>query len=299
MAFPGFAQPLADCLIQLYRETCEILAQCETIPDISFDLARIPKGAGNGYADDLLDSAFAVSKIASLRSIKQANPCFLDSVKEVFEAGTAACHDSAFSLSTRQLASSLLVGDPTFLQDDNQGKDYSGICKLQSVFLAPRKVARTTVVEALLRINNVHNTIYQSGKSTEARASLNAVPKSEALTMSSTEFRTAFRNRLLIPHPQLLAHATCACGQDVDILGVHTQKCRLDGNLTNSTHNRLVACLVEMIRSCGQSVRVEVIGIFNNVDQTSNQRMDLVVFDSGRPTNQLYDVASYCGGFTF
>ena len=74
--------------------------------------------------------------------------------------------------------------------------------------------------------------------------------------MSPSEFRTAFRNRLLIPHPQLLAHATCACGQDVDVLGVHTQKCRLDGHLTNSTHNRLVACLAEMIRSCGQSVRV-------------------------------------------
>jgi hypothetical protein len=69
---PGFAQPLADCLTQLHRETCEILAQSETIPDISFDLARIREGAGLGYADDLLDSAFAASKIASLRSIEQA-----------------------------------------------------------------------------------------------------------------------------------------------------------------------------------------------------------------------------------
>jgi hypothetical protein len=44
-----------------------------------------------------------------------------------------------------------------------------------------------------------------------------------------------------------------------------------------------------MIRSFGQSVRVEVSGIFNNVDPTSNQRMDLVVFDPGHP-NRLYDV---------
>ncbi len=107
--------------------------------------------------------------------------------------------------------------------------------------------------------------------------------------MSPSEFRTAFRNRLLIPHPQLLAHTSCACGQDVDVLGIHTQKCRLDGNLTNSTHNRLVACLAEMIRSCGQSVRVEVTGIFNNVDPTSHQRMDLFVYDPGR-ANRLYDV---------
>ena len=75
----------------------------------------------------------------------------------------------------------------------------------------------------------------------------------------------------------------------MDVLGVHIQKCRLDGNLINSTHNRLVACLAEMIRSCGQSVRVEVIGIFNNVDLTSNQRMDLVVYDPGR-ANRLYHV---------
>ncbi len=273
MAFPrpGFAQPLADCLTHLHRETCEILAQCETIPDISFDLARIREGAGLGYADDLLDSAFAASKIASLRSIEQVNPGYLDSVKAVFAAGPTACHDPAFSLPVRQLASSLLAVNPTFLQDDYQGQDYSGLHKLQSVFLAPQKVERTAAVEELLRPNSVHNTIYQSGKkSPEARAWLDAIPKTEALTMSPSEFRTAFRNRLLIPHPQLLAHTTCACGQDVDVLRIHTQKCRLDGNLTNSTHNRLVACLAEMVRSCGQSVRVEVTGIFNNVDPTSN-----------------------------
>ena len=44
-----------------------------------------------------------------------------------------------------------------------------------------------------------------------------------------------------------------------------------------------------MIHSCGESVRVEVTGIFNNVDPISNQRIDLVVNDPGRP-NQLYDV---------
>jgi hypothetical protein len=70
--------------------------------------------------------------------------------------------------------------------------------------------------------------------------------------------------------------------------GIHIQKFRLDGNLTNATHNNLVACLVEMIRHCGQSVRVEVSGIFNNVDPSSNQRMDLMVYDPGR-SNFLYD----------
>ena len=135
---PGFAQPLSDCLTQLHRETCEILAQCGIIPDISFfDLARIREGAGLGYADDLLDSAFASSKIASLRRIEQVNPGFLDAVKAVFAAGITACHDLAFLLPARQFGSSLLAVNPTFLQDDYQGQAYSGLRKLQSVFLAP------------------------------------------------------------------------------------------------------------------------------------------------------------------
>ncbi len=44
-----------------------------------------------------------------------------------------------------------------------------------------------------------------------------------------------------------------------------------------------------ILHSCGQSVRVEVTGIFNNVDPVNHQRMDLVVYDPGRP-NLLYDV---------
>ena len=33
-------------------------------------------------------------------------------------------------------------------------------------------------------------------------------------------------------------------------LGIHMQKCPLDRNLTNNTYNRLVECLVEMMRIC-------------------------------------------------
>jgi hypothetical protein len=132
-------------------------------------------------------------------------------------------------------------------------------------------------LEQQLLPHNVYTTIYQSGKSKEAGARLGAIPKTEALTMPAQEFRTVFRNRLLIPHLQLVIHKTCACGKDVDLLGVHMQKCRLDGNLTNIT-------LAEMARSCGLSAKVEVTGIFNSVDPTSRQRMDLVILDPGKPT---------------
>jgi hypothetical protein len=81
---PEFAQPLVDCLTTLQRETCEILAQCETISDLSFDLARIQEGAGLGFADDIPECAFAASKLASLRSIESANSGFVTAVKNVY-----------------------------------------------------------------------------------------------------------------------------------------------------------------------------------------------------------------------
>jgi hypothetical protein len=167
--------------------------------------------------------------------------------------------------------------------------EYKDLRKLQGLFLRPRKESRTAAVENQLKANNVHNTIYQSDKSKEAGAWLGPIPKTEALTMLASEFQTAFWNRLLIPQLQLIAHETYGCGKEVDTLGVHMQKCKLDGNLTNNTHNRLVACVAKMARSCDQSVRVEVSGIFNNVDPSSHKRMDLEVHDPGR-RNHLYDL---------
>jgi hypothetical protein len=61
-----------------------------------------------------------------------------------------------------------------------------------------------------------------------------------------------------VAHPAFpVVGPCCACGQDVDVLGVYTQKfLRLDCNLTNSTHNRLVTCLA-----------VGAIGSYRNLQQ--------------------------------
>ena len=67
---PEFAQPLADCLTTLQRETCEILSQSETISELSFAMARIQEGAGLSFADDIPECAFAASRLACLRSIE-------------------------------------------------------------------------------------------------------------------------------------------------------------------------------------------------------------------------------------
>jgi hypothetical protein len=73
--------------------------------------------------------------------LNRLTPGYLDAVKTVYAAEPTACNDLTISLPVRQLESSLLAVAPTFLEDDRQGQDYSELHKLQSVFLAPRKVA--------------------------------------------------------------------------------------------------------------------------------------------------------------
>jgi hypothetical protein len=152
-------------------------------------------------------------------------------VQNVVARGEELLQHPTILLPARQLAAALLAVGPAFSVDKYSSMKYDELRKLQGRFLLPRKEERTAAVQSQIRQNNVFNTIYQSGKSVEARAWLDAIPKSEAQTLSPMEFRTAFRNRLLIPHPQLLAHTTCTCGKDVDCYGVHTQKCRQDGYL--------------------------------------------------------------------
>ena len=131
---PEFTLPLVDCLTTLQRETCEILAQCASIPDLSFDLARIQEGAGLGFADDIPECAFAASKLACLRSIESANGGFVAAVKEVF-ARPELDRVTAIPLPARQLASALREVDPTFLLDDRMSAEYKDLRKLHGLFL--------------------------------------------------------------------------------------------------------------------------------------------------------------------
>ena len=101
---PEFAQPLADCLTKLHRETCEILTESETISDWSFDMARIPEGAGLGFADDILE-CFPTSLPPECR-VGQPRVC-----RAVY-ANPAHLHDQALPVPVRQLASALLKGRP-------------------------------------------------------------------------------------------------------------------------------------------------------------------------------------------
>ena len=170
---PEFSQPLADCLTQLHHE---ILAQCESIPDLSFNLARIREGAGLGFADDILECAFAASRLTCLRSIEAANPGFSETVQDVVARGEEHIQHLDILLPARQFAAALLAVDPAFSVEECSSKEYGELRKLQGQFLLPRKEERTAAVESQIRQNNAFSTIYQSGKSVEARAWLDATP---------------------------------------------------------------------------------------------------------------------------
>jgi hypothetical protein len=129
----------------------------------------------------------------------------------------------------------------------------------------------------------VHNTIYQSGKSPEARAWLVSVPKTEALVllMPPTEFRTAFWNRS--------SEVVSPCDLPLLVWMLTYWPGRPHAEVPHQQNAPSACCarLAEMIR-CPFGW-AEVTGIFYNVYPTSHQRMDLVVYDLGRP-NLLYDV---------
>ena len=256
--------------------------------DLSFDLARIREGCGHVWAEDIADCAYAASVIASLADIESANKGFTAAVLRMLQEGHEGLHHQLPG-PVRQIAGTLLALDPAFPLEDYLLLPNRELRQLQSKFMIPRREARRRQVEVIIAQDPKLQTIYESGKSAEARAWLDAIPKTPAMTMIGAEFRTALRNRCLVPHPQLSAIEKCACGRPMDRLSIHAQKCPESKELTNNTHDSVVRTLAELIRSCGSSCNVEVTGIFQNVAPSSLQRMDLVVHDPGRP-NCLYDV---------
>ena len=285
---PEYSVQLTDCLTRLQRLILESLFDVPVFSDLSFDLARIREGCGHVWAEDIADCAYAASVIASLAAIEKANTGFIAEVQRMLEEGRQGLPNQPPG-PVRQFAGTLLALDPAFPLEDYLQLSNRELRQLQSKFMIPRREARRRQVEEVIAQDPKQQTIYESGKTPEARAWLDAIPKTSAMTMHGAEFRTALRNRCLVPHPQLSAIETCACGRPMDRLGIHAQKCPESKELTNQTHDRVVRTLAEMFRSCGSSCNVEVTGIFQNVAPQNLQRMDLVVHDPGRP-NCLYDV---------
>ena len=102
---PKHSHPLVACLSQLQREVLEIITECETITDLSFDLARIRE----------------LGRTSPRSPFESANPGFLAEVnrrRPMPKDHESCLPDPEISIPTQQLASALLATDTNFLEDD-------------------------------------------------------------------------------------------------------------------------------------------------------------------------------------
>ena len=76
--------------------------------------------------------------------------------------------------------------------------------------------------------DNIALAIVRSGSTSFGSTWVEAVPKAVAFVMAPPEFRTAMRNRLLIPHPQIVPNSKYSCegNPTLDVRVVHLQKCK-------------------------------------------------------------------------
>ena len=92
-----------------------------------------------------------------------------------------------------------------------------------------------------INVNNEALAIVGSGSTSVGSAWVEAVPKLVAFTMSSLEFRTDVRIKLLLPYSRIILYSLCSCKDrlTVDVRGIHLQTCeRLHGE-TIKTHDIL------------------------------------------------------------
>ena len=130
---------------------------------------------------------------------------------------------------------------------------------LQHKLTEVRRKQFTEGTERLIENDHVKRAAYRAGGDAHAGQFLHAVPKTEGLTMQPAHFRQAVRNRLFIPHPgeAEVAGKPCPCpgAYNVDGLGLHMQKCKLEARLTIDMHNDVKKEIAALARFCGSTVR--------------------------------------------
>jgi len=146
----------------------------------------------------------------------------------------------------------------------------------------PRKIIRSNQMKADLRDDPIGSTIIDSGQHFMAMAWINALPKTPGLTMAPAEFSFAIRSRCLVPHPFISLGLTCSCGKPMDILGVHTQKCRKYNALTIATHDAIVDDLQELYKYCGYHAKKEVHDTLRQFKPDDARICDLVISEPAK-----------------
>lgn len=289
---PSHSRKIAAHFNLRQRAALGAILELVDISDSTIELAMISTGGGLGNFEDIIDPAFVSSIVASLKIMDAKIPGFVLSthIGEV-AAGKeiARCEGvSEFVAAVQRLQ--LLDPSITFEQllVPQTDKEIRG---LQSKLSAPLKAARIAKYEASIAKSSLFCTIYQSSKPTEARAWLSTLPKSDCTTLDSSQFRTSLRNLLMIAHPLIPPQSICSCGQKMDQLGLHAQKCKLGNDLTIQTHDNVKTVCCELVKHAGIRCKMEVPDFFAAVqhDNADQLRPDLVAYPLGK-RKVVYDV---------
>jgi len=285
---PLQAAPLVDEFERLQRDALCAICGVPEMSDLSFDLARTSSGIGLMTAADLGDPAYVASVIASRAVIEEAAPGIFDRYAEGF------MDDGSLPVPAlrefEEAVERLRTYSPDLTINSLLHTPAKGLRKLQAKLAAPKAKYRQAEVELrVIAEGAMAHAIYLSGSTKEAGAWVEAMPKTAALTMSATVFACAARNRLLIPHPFILAGTTCPCRSKViDVYGVHAQKCPLSNTLSIQTHDGIRQTVGQFHRHMGHNVKEELPDVLRqHLPLDRRKPSDLGILCAGKPLHVM------------
>jgi hypothetical protein len=291
---PYHTRPLAEAYERLQRVAIRVLADASGISDASYVVAKQGLGSGGAGLRDvrlMLEPAYVAGYMAGLSFAIAAVPDLVERLRQADTDGESTGIDSADAF--LEAVWMLEQEQPEFTLEYLLDLDESKLKKLQKVLTSHRKKKAREDNEAILRLDKAMFAHYEGGNSREAGAWLTAVPSWKALAMSPVIWQQAFRNRCLIPHPNIdpaklpcsicPAQATPGKGQGkMDIHGHHAVKCKDQNHLTICTHNMVVGILAEVFKSCGAHTLVEPKNVLRVGDIEDGGQPDIVVREHGR-----------------
>ena len=276
---PVDSLPLAELFAARQREVLKIMLDVSEISDESNALACLGMTQGGAGLTNPVDSiypAFISSLISSIEELQLAFP----DIKDILADGQStlptvrAFHEAVAHV--RTFDKQLSVKNLLML-------DSSQLPKLQHILYRKVRVTRHLQFMSSIQEDNVALAIVGSGSDTFGAAWLEAIPKTESFTMSPAVFRTAFRNRLLVPHPQIVPNSFCSCSAKplLDVRGIHLQKCKRLNSETIKTHDIVNEDLLQFNKCMGLKAYKIQADFFRITDASDGRRGDLIVHRAG------------------
>ncbi len=270
---PRHSKPLAEAFTTLQRQAVCKLAGVDKISDISFAIAQQGTGSGGAGLKDMMltpEPAYVASFLSSLPVLVAKIPDLVERLliaDETSEStGLRSADDFLEALWQLEYETTDDWGNSEWNLEELLKLDEGGLKHLQKKLTGHRKLAKRMANEEALKPDFAGHAHYLGGTQGSAGAFMRAVPTTRSTTIPPLLFKQAFRNRCLIPHPNIdpneLTCTICPLKNasskgKVDTRGHHLCKCKALNYLAIQTHDTVKDDLIRFMESCGLSVRGE------------------------------------------